>query len=178
MVEKIAYWGQQTLDELARLVWATPVSGEIVVNPTDSTGAGATAATNAPRLETFLRAAAALQDRGVPKIGSTYIALISAQTAFALTTQTGQLALQENRLYADTGELKTGRIGILDGIDFHIVGRKIAPTGTTVRDIVAGADSFVYSELSQITSGHAAGPVRCRPPRSGRLRGLQVHVGR
>jgi N4-gp56 family major capsid protein len=154
LTEKIVFWGKQTLDELARQAWLTGAAGEQVYSPTDSTGAGATAATNAPRLETFMRAAAFLADRGVPKVGNTYVALISSGTALALQTQTGQLALNDAMQFADPGALKTGYLGTWRGIAFHQVGRAIKPTGTTVRDIVCGADALVYSELSQISSGY------------------------
>jgi N4-gp56 family major capsid protein len=152
MTERVIRWGAETMDAIASGVWNTGTAGEVVVNPDDGSG-GAAAVGNKPRLETFALAAAILGNRGVPRVGANYIALISEATAYELSVSKGELALQQNREFARPGDLVTGSIGIWHGIDFRTVGHPLVNAGV-VTDVVCGAEALAYSELSQIASGY------------------------
>jgi N4-gp56 family major capsid protein len=168
LVDKARRHALVTMDEIAKGVWNTPVSGEVVLRPTGATSRATTDATEVIT-GTLVRAAhALLSGRDVGKVGAavsetdgqiggSYVAIAHPHVIHDLKADTATGGWTDAVKYAKPVQLMTGEVGEYMGVRFIESSRATivanAGAGSTVdiyRTIVAGRQAIAWADPSSL----------------------------
>lgn len=196
LVDKVRRHALLTIDEVARLVWDTPVSGETVLRPT---GATSRATTTAAMVLTgaLVRAAygflagkdvlrvgaAASTDQG--QVGGSYVAIAHPHVIHDLKGDTTLGSWVDAAKYAVPIQLLTGEVGSYMGVRFIESTRATikANTGSpstvdVYKTIVAGQQAIAWADPSSLmTSFIPPTPTKTDPLGQVAKAGWKAYVG-
>ncbi len=159
LIEKTKRHALLTIDEVARLVWDTPVSGENVIRPAGIASRVLTAAGSIITGLLVRAAAANLAARDVARVGSTpsadqgqiggeYVGIAHPHVLFDLQADTATGGWTDAAKYAKPVQLMTGEVGMYMGVRF------ISSTRATIK-ANAGVGSVVDVYRTIITGKQA-----------------------